>query len=264
MKTSFRRKPLIAALMALALSSVAGGALAAYQLQVPMLGAQAGGTTGGTTDGFLVLQIDSEMGAVTNDGFMNTCPIGAQSAPFLINGPGTPFDSTRNFMGAQYYEWKGPYYDPNTDTFDPATVCVPAKATDSLALASYTLPVYSSDYGSAMFSGWQVLSPQTVDGVMLRVTTSAGTYRIHALGVQYSKCADGSASCGSQDVGFVASRVRTVGATLESSGGADVDYSLQIPYMPYGATAMDGTATAADATGVATVTIPATAISTLQ
>ena len=248
---------LVVAALPLLFAAADADAGASYQLQIPT----GGGNTGngaGATNKFLVLQIDSVGGTVNNLGLANTCPAGGQTAPFLVNGPGTPFDATANLWGMPYYQWFGPYYDPTTGTSTPATVCVPAKATDSLASSSYTAPVYSSDQyvgGTAVFSGIQALSPQNVNGVLLRVTTTAGTYRIHVLSAQYSKCADGSTSCGSQTTGFDASTVNSIGATLEASGAAAADYTFQMPYVPYGTGA---------ATGTASVAIPASAITTLQ
>jgi hypothetical protein len=161
------------------------------------------------------------------------------------------------------FQWNSNYFDwagGNTGSWiAPVVVCVPARAGDSLAQTSYPLGHYSSDQysgGTAVFSGFQPMSPRTVDGVLVRVTTSQGTYRIHMLWSRFSSCADGSAQCGSFSTGFVESDVPSVGASIESSAGAD--YTYQAPYVTYGEAA-NGTAT-----GTVTITIPASAITTVQ
>jgi hypothetical protein len=140
-------------------------------------------------------------------------------------------------------------------------VCVPARAGDSLAQTSYPLGHYSSEQyggtgGTAVFSGFDFASPRSVDGVLVRVATSQGTYRIHMLWSRFPSCANGAAWCGGRSVGYVESDVPSVGASLESSAGAD--YTYQAPYVTYGEKD-NGTAT-----GIVTITIPASAITTVQ
>jgi hypothetical protein len=119
---------------------------------------------------------------------------------------------------------------------------------NGLPVGTYTLTRGSSvKFNSAL----AVLSQ--IEGAVVRVKTSLGTYRIHVIATRLYSCPLGSTWCGSSNSPnySVESDIPAIGASLESSASAD--YTYQAPYVPYSAAALSGTGTA---TGAITIQIP--------